>query len=187
MRPHQAFAFTFVLSFMLCLPIIGAMSPAFAATVDFAPIALRGIDAAALILTAIGGVLSKFVISFVASKTKVHNVQLEMMMAEKVNLGLQNAINFASTRAKQFVADPTNKKFTTVEFDNWFVSQGVQYFLDHYAESTAFFKLNPASIADMLRSRMAPYLGNPVPNSGVLQTADVAVTVEPPLAVGPGA
>lgn len=176
MKPHTTFAASFVLSFLACLPMIGYASPAFAqsinAAVDLAPLAMNGITILGTIALAVGGVISRFVIGWLSSKTEIHNVQLENMAIDRVNAGLGNAINYATTIAKAWVADPAHSQYLKVEFNNIFVSSAVQYMLDHYAESILKLKLSPEKIADMVRSRIAPYLANPVPNAGIVQTAD---------------
>lgn len=177
--PLHVFVTAFVVSFLACLPLIGAASPAFAqsvqqATVDFTPLAMNGITVLGTVALAVGGVITKFLISFLSAKTNVHNVQLEMMVGDRVNAGLNNAINYATTIAKGWVSDPKNSQYMKVEFDNFFIDTAVKYMVAHYGGDISYFKLTPEKIANMVRSRMAPYLANPEPNAGLLQTVDAA-------------
>lgn len=187
MTPHEqrlrVFIGAFFIGFLGCVPFIAAVSPAFAQTaragVDFTPLAMNAIDVIAAGAVVVAGFVAKAAIGFFHAKTGVHNAQIEALLLEKWNNGVQNAINYATTVAKATVADPNHKNITNVEFNGLFVNTVVGYMVQHYADSIRRWKLDENMIASIVRSRIAPYLANPVPNSASLQTVDNVAMLAP--------
>jgi hypothetical protein len=62
--------------------------------VDFTPLAEQAIAVAITVLTVIAGVVSKFGVSWFASKTRMQDAQMEALLAERVNDILQRSIDY---------------------------------------------------------------------------------------------
>ena len=161
----------FILSFSLAAYVLvpiaaiaGPLSPVYAA-VDFSPLANNAITLIAGVLTVAVGVLTKFGVSFLASKTKMSDSAFEALLADRVSDILQRAIDYGEAWAKQEVANP-NSPIKRVEFNNFIVEQMVSYAMRSMPDLIGHFKLTPDRIRELILSRLNGYMGIPEPDSG---------------------
>lgn len=175
---HLALAYALgaaFIGFMLAAPAFAQTAKA-AATgegVDLSGFALQAISVAVVILTGAAGVVSKFAISFLASKTKMNDSAFEALLASRVDDILNKAIGYAELWAKQQVADP-NSDIRHVKIDNLFVRMAVEYAQGSMPDMIAHFGLTRERIENMIRARLNSFVPPPVVNSGTVSTALVS-------------
>lgn len=197
MKPHEmlkTFAGSFGAAFAVAsMVFIGGMmiaSPAFAqgvvsAGVDFAPTLNSVIGTLAVIATAGGGVVIKFLVAYLAGKANLQNTELSALAEEKLNRALNLAIEYAELWMKSQIADPKSQ-IRNVQFDNFFLEQAVKYaissipgwILDHF-KLRVNGVIDTARIADMIRARLNKFIPVPVLNSDVIGTASMPIAPMP--------
>jgi len=132
---------------------------------DFTPLAEQVIAVAVMVLTVASGIVSRFAVSFLASKTKMNDSQMEALLAERVNDILLKSIDYAEMYAKRELADNTST-LKAVKIDNFFVRTAVTYAMRSMPDLIKYFNLTEERIADMVRSRLNPVTRTPVADSG---------------------
>lgn len=135
--------------------------------VDFSPLANHILSLAIAALTVAAGIVSKFVVSWLSSKTKVHDTQLEQMLADRVHAALMQGIDYAEAKIKSEVADP-NSQLKHVQIDNWFVRQAAEYAMTSIPDTLAYFRLTKDRIEDMVRARLNGVMATPKADSGTV-------------------
>jgi len=170
-----AFAFAFIFAAALFTPIFGdvaahAAGVQLAQTVDFSPLANNAITAAITVLTIAAGVVSKFAVSFLASKTRLTDSTFEKLMADRVNDILMRAIDHADMWMKAQVADPQSS-IREVRIDNMFIRIAVEYALRSMPDLIKYFGLTQQRIEDMIKARLNSFTDTPTVNSGIVPTA----------------
>ena len=138
------------------------------AAVDFTPLANNAITFIATVLTIAVGILTKFGVSFLASKTKIHDTAFESMMADRVNDILLKAIDYGEAWAKAEVANP-NSPIKKVEFNNFIVEQMVKYAMTSMPDLIKFFNLTEERIRAMIMSRLNGYMVAPKADGSTVQ------------------
>lgn len=136
--------------------------------VDFGPVLTNLITAGAGILVVAAGILSKFAVSWLSSKTRLSDSQFEAGLAARLNDILLKAIDYAEAYMKAQVADPTSQ-IHSVRFDNMFVGIAVDYAMRSMPDIIKYFGLTPERIGDMIRSRLNAYMATPLANSGAVK------------------
>lgn len=175
-RSLHVFSYTFTHSFILAFCaftlVLLAANPAYAQSidsvpfaVDFTPLAEQVIAVAVVVLTAAAGIVSRFAISFLASKTKMNDSQMEALLAERVNDILLKSIDYAEMYAKRELADNTSS-LKAVKIDNFFVRTAVTYAMAHMPDMIAYFELTEDKLSNMIRSRLNNVTRTPVADSG---------------------
>lgn len=158
-----------VVGFALTSPVFIQVAYAQSGAVDLSPTANSLIGVAVAVLTVAAGVVSKFVVSFLASKTKLTDSAFEKLMAERVNDILLRSIDHAEMWARQQVADP-NSSIREVRVDNVFLRVAVEYAQKSMPDLIQYFKLTPDRIADMIKARLNAFVSPPVANTGIVTT-----------------
>lgn len=136
--------------------------------IDFGPFALNIIDVLAMVATVAAGILSKFAISFLASKTKMTDNQFQALAADRVNDILHRAIEYAEAWAKTQVADPTSQ-IRNVQIDNFFLATAVNAAKGLMPDLINYFGLTEDKLKVMILARLNGYIKTPEVNSGVLE------------------
>jgi hypothetical protein len=172
--PRQTALGMAALGFSLTIALCCAASPAFAQAlvtttnaVDLTPTANGFIAAAVGVLTAVAGLVSKFAISYLSSKTRINDSALEQLMASRLNDVLNLAIGYADTWMKAEVAK-RGSQIQAVQFDNFFLAKAVEYAQSQAGGLLSFFGLSQAKLENMIRARMSAFLAVPTANSDVL-------------------
>jgi hypothetical protein len=170
------FAWSFTISFGLVLLLfapaiaqsIDAVPPS--GGVDFTPLAEQAIAVAITVLTVIAGVVSKFGVSWFASKTRMQDAQLEALLAERVNDILQRSIDYAEMWMKNEVANP-NSQIKNVQIDNFYVRTAADYAIPAMPDLIKFFGLTRERIENLIRSRLNGITVTPIVDSGQVKTS----------------
>lgn len=172
-EPLWIAAIAFAVGFALFAPIFNTLavqaatapdfSPALAQTVDFSPIANNVIAVAVAVLTVAAGVVSKFAVGFLASKTKLSDSAFEKMMADRVNDILLRAIDHSEMWMKEQVANP-NSQIRSVRVDNFFLRTAVEYAQRSMPDLITYFGLTEKRIEDMIKARLNAYVETPPVN-----------------------
>jgi hypothetical protein len=172
---RYAFAHSFILAFCAFSLVLLAANPAYAQSidtvpfaVDFTPLAEQAVSVMIVVLTALAGVVSKFAISWLASKTNMQDGQAEALLAERVNDILLKSIDYAEMWAKRELADNTSG-LKNVQIDNFFVRTAVQYAMRSMPDLIIRFNLTEDRIGDMIRSRLNNVTRTPVADSGKVE------------------
>ena len=166
------FARFFALGFLVPV-LLGTLVPAavqaapvvMQAAIDFTPWALQGIDILAVVLTVGAGIVAKFAVGFLASKTKLSDSQFEALAADRVNDILHKAIEAGEAWMKAQVADP-NSPIKRVEVNNFLLEQIVRIAQGSMPDLIKFFGLTEDRLRTMIMSRLNGYMGVPTPDSG---------------------
>lgn len=155
--------------FLVCGPVFAQSAVMLAQNssggVDLSPLANNVIAVAVAVLTVAAGVVSKFAVGFLASKTKMTDTAFEKMMADRVSDILLRAIDYAEIWAKTQVADP-NSSIRDVRVDNLFVRVAVDYAVKSMPDLIKYFGLTRERIEDMIKSRLNTYVVTPPVDSG---------------------
>lgn len=169
---RYAFTHSFILAFCAFTLVLLAANPAYAQsidevpfTVDFTPIGEQVISVMVVILTALAGVVSKFAISWLASKTAMQDGEAEALLAARVHEILLKAIDYAEMYAKRELADNTSG-IKNVRIDNYFVRIAVEYAMRAMPDMIKHFNLTEERLGDMIRSRLNNVTRTPVADSG---------------------
>lgn len=133
--------------------------------VDFGPLATNAITACVMFLTVAAGILSKYGVSFMASKMRINDSAAEKLAADRLNDILHRAIDYAEAWAKQQVADPTSP-IRHVQIDNFFVAQAVSFALSAAPDLIQFLGLTETRIRTMIIARLNSVMPVPEVNSG---------------------
>lgn len=147
--------------------------------VDLSGFAMQAISVAAVVLTAAAGVVSKFAVSFLASKTRMNDSAFEALLASRADDILNKAIGYAELWAKQQVADP-NSDIRSVKIDNLFVRMAVEYAQGSMPDIIAHFGLTKERIENMIRARLNAFVLSPAVNSGSVSTTSAGPSASPP-------
>lgn len=163
-----------LIGLMVCGPVFAQSGVALAQNgVDLSPLANNVIAVAVAVLTVAAGVVSKFAVSFLASKTKMSDTAFEKMMADRVGDILLRAIDYAEMWAKTQVADP-NSSIRDVRVDNLFVRVAVDYAQRSMPDLIKYFGLTRERIEDMIKARLNTYVATPPADSGKVSVAPSA-------------
>jgi len=167
-----SFAVAFILVLLPVAPVLAQSIDAVPPTggVDFTPLAEQAIAVAVTVLTVIAAVVSRYGVSWFASKTKMQDAQMEALLAERVNDILQRSIDYAEMWMKNEVANP-NSQIKHVQIDNFFVKTAAEYALNSMPDMVKFFDLTQQRIEDLIRSRLNGITITPVADSSQLKTA----------------
>lgn len=166
----------FIATVVFMVPLAGpAYAQAAATGVDFTPLAEQVIAIAVAVLTVAAGFVSRGVIGWLASKTKLQDNQFEALLSSRVHDILQKSIDYAESWAKAQVADP-NSPIKNVEINNFFVEQAVKYAMRSMPDLIKHFSLTEDRISDMIRSRLNPVTNTPVVDSGQIPHAISTIT-----------
>lgn len=170
----QAFALglaaAFVAASLHLVPAAYAQAVEVSATkngVDFTPLANQIIGISVAVLTVLAGWIAKAGVGFLASKTKMHDTQIEELLAARVNDALLRGIDFAESWAKSQVADP-NSQIKHVRIDNFFVEQAVKYAVNHIPQTLNHFGLTEVDVTRMVTARLNGIMGIPVTDGGAV-------------------
>lgn len=166
------FLVSFALAFAIFMfPLAGpALAQASSTGVDFTPLAEQVIAVAVAVLTIAAGFVSRGVVGWLASKTKLQDSQFEALLANRVHDILQKSVDYAESWAKAQVADP-NSPIKNVEINNFFVEQAVKYAMRSMPDLISYFNLTEDRIGDMIRSRLNSVTNTPVVDSGKIPHA----------------
>lgn len=133
--------------------------------VDFGPLATNAITLCVMVLTVAAGILSKYGVSFMASKIHVNDSAAEKLAADRMNDILHRAIDYAEAWAKTQVADPTSP-IRHVRIDNFFLAQAVGFALSAAPDLIKLLGLTEARIRTMIIARLNSVMPVPELNSG---------------------
>lgn len=159
-----------------------AAAPAQLAAIDFTPWALQGIDVLALVLTVCAGFVTKFAISWFASKTKMSDSQFEAIAADRVNDILHKAIDAGEAWMKAQVADP-NSPIKRVEVNNFLLAQIIAIAQSSMPDLIKFFGLTEDRLRAMILSRLNGYMAVPAADAGSVKLTTAATSFASPEAV----
>jgi hypothetical protein len=165
--------FTPILLGTLVPTVVMAAPMAVQAAIDFTPWAMQGIDILAVVLTVGAGIVAKFAVSFLASKTKLSDTQFEALAADRVNDILVKSIDAGEAWMKAQVADP-NSPIKRVEVNNFLLEQIVRIAQTSMPDLIKFFGLTEDRLRTMILSRLNGYMAVPAADSG-----KVALTTSP--------
>jgi len=150
---------------LVALHVSAAAAQTASGGIDFTPLANQGITLIAAALTVVVGIVARFAISFLASKTKMNDAQMQSLLASRVDDACQRGIEYATAWAKQQVNDP-NSPLTHVKIDNFFLAQAVQYVMSYVPETLAYFNLTEDGVKALVTSRLNAIMGAPAVNAG---------------------
>ncbi len=170
-----AMVFAFLLALIIPFPAFAQIITAVQAGVDLTPVANNAITIIFSILTVVAGVVSKFAIGFLASKTKMSDTAFEALLADRMNDILQRSIDYAEAWSKQQVADP-NSPLKNIQVNNFFVETALRYVLGSAPDIISYFGLTEDRIKQMILSRLNGYMAVPVADSG---TGNISLTTSP--------
>lgn len=156
------------LSFTFALPVWAQSIDGQPFSVDFTPLASNVLNAVVVVLTVLAGVVSKFAVSWLASKTKMNDTEFEALAAARVHDILLKSIDYAEMYAKRELADPTSG-LKNVKIDNFFVRMAAEYAQKSMPDLISLFKLTPERIEEMIRSRLNSVTRTPSPDSGAVE------------------
>jgi hypothetical protein len=131
------------------------LSPAWA--IDFTPLAVQGLDILQMAALVLGGILTKFAVSWLSTATGLKNAEMERVLADQANAILNRAISMAYAAALAKVNDP-NSPIKKVEFDNVFINMAVNYALTSMPGIIAKFGLTEQRIRDMIIARLPDWM-----------------------------
>jgi hypothetical protein len=176
----REFVLWFTWSFAICFVLVLVpMAPAMAQNidvvppsggVDFTPLAEQAIAVAITVLTVIAGVVSKFGVSWFASKTRMQDAQMEALLAERGNDLLQRSLDYAEMWMKNEVANP-NSQIKHVQIDNFCVRTAADYAIASMPDLIKFFGLTRERIENLIRSRLNGITVTPIIDSGQVKTS----------------
>lgn len=165
LEPLAVAALAACVSFLICGPVFAQTAVTIAKEgVDLSPLANNIIAAAVAVLTVAAGVVSKFAVGFLASKTKLTDTAFEKLMADRVNDILLRAIDHGQMKMKELVADP-DSPIRDVRVNNMFMRFAVEYAQQSMPDLIAYFKLTPDRIADMVKARLNSFVQPPEPDA----------------------
>lgn len=169
-HPYTALVFLGVLalSFTAALPVWAQSIDSHPFSVDFTPLASQVLSVVVVFLTVAAGIVSKFAVSWFASKTNMQDGQAEALLASRVNDILLRAIDYAEMYAKRELADNTSG-IKTIKIDNYFVRTAVAYAMKSMPDLIKYFSLTEEHIGDMIRARLNSVTSTPVADSGAVE------------------
>lgn len=132
---------------------------------DFGPIAMSLIGLAAMAITVGGGVLVRFGVSFLSSKTGLSNAMLENLFADRITTAINAGIEYAEAKLKAEVADPKSQ-IRNVQIDNYFLKLAAEYSMSRYPDAIAYFKLNRETVEQITLRQLNSIMGTPKENQG---------------------
>jgi hypothetical protein len=169
-HPVTALVFlgSFAFAFTAALPVYAQSIDTVPFAVDFTPLAEQVLSVAVLVVTVLAGIVSKFAVSWLASKTNMQDGQAEALLANRVNDILLKSIDYAEMWAKNELANNTSS-LKNVQIDNFFVRTAVTYAMASMPDLIKRFGLTEQRIGDMIRSRLNNVTRTPVADSGKVE------------------
>ena len=169
-HPHTALVFLGALAFGLtaALPVWAQSIDSQPFSVDVTPLASQLLNVAIVVLTVLAGIVSKFAVSWMASKTNMQDGQAEALLASRVNDILLKSIDYAEMYAKRELADNTSS-LKNIKIDNFFIRTAVAYAMKSMPDLIKYFSLTEEHIGDMIRSRLNSVTRTPVADSGAVE------------------
>ena len=147
--------------------------PADSSGLDFGPILVSLIGLAAMVITVGGGVLVRFGVSFLSSKTGLSNAMLENLFADRIMTAVNAGIDYAEAKLKAEVGDP-NSQIRNVKVDNYFLKLAAEYAMSRYPDAIAYFKLDKATIEQITLRQLNSIIGTPEENKGAPEMINAA-------------
>lgn len=136
--------------------------------VDFTPFLQQVIGIVAIVLTAAAGIVTKFLTSWLAAKTKMTDNQFEALFADRLNDIIHRAIDAGEVWAKQQVADK-NSPFKNVQFNNFLVEYIMKTVMGNAPDILSYFNITEDRLKTMIVSRLNSYLKTPVADAGEVE------------------
>lgn len=162
---------------MVCVVTFLAVAPAFAQGaamlaqsspgVDFTPIVSNLWGFAVAILTLLAGLLTRVVIGWVSSKTKLTDNQFEALLASRADDILHKAIQNADMWMKEQIADP-NSPIKNVQVNNMWMRIAAQYANRSMPDIIRHFGWTPEDVVDKIKTRLSNYVSMPQADANVI-------------------
>lgn len=136
--------------------------------VDFTPIVSNAWTFIVAVLTIAAGFISRALIGWLSSKTKLSDNQFEALLAQRADDILHKAIANANMYVKEQLADP-NSAVKNVRIDNMWMRMAAQYANRSMPDIIKYFGWTAEDVADKIKTRLDSYVSVPQENSGIVE------------------
>ncbi len=136
--------------------------------VDFTPIVSNLWAFVVAVLTIIAGLVSRALIGWISSKTKLSDNEFEALLASRADDILHKAIANANMYVKEQIASK-NSPIKNVQIDNVWMKMAAEYANRSMPDIIKYFGWTPEDVADKIRTRLDGYVSAPQPDSGTVE------------------